>query len=293
MGARPGGERVGLLAAARHHDQPGQPDGEDGVRCCRSCSMMITSGGCGAGSFDRLIDAAIADGAPAEEMNTFRDRANANGGLTLAVLAAEKAGWLRDTLLTTAQREIARLGEPDPTFFEGGYVSALRRLLNRQAVPDSPRPAPRVDEHRPTVGRSGPAGQPDPSTARAGTGALRRRRRALHREQTSPRPPAGGAGPGPAGHAHPRGRAGPGGATAAPYSIALAILRPRSRAATRGARRRRRRPGAGRNDPPGPARPPVTRSSGARPAGRGRRPWAGAGSWGSRPWAAAAGRPAP
>jgi hypothetical protein len=82
--------------------------------------------------FDRLIDATLADGAP-EEMNTWRNRADANGGLDLTLLEPEKAEWLRSVLTTTAQREIARLGEPDPSTPDGGYVIALRRLLEPQA----------------------------------------------------------------------------------------------------------------------------------------------------------------
>jgi hypothetical protein len=81
------------------------------------------------GLFERLVDAALADGAPAE-LDTWRNVACANGGLDLTRMRPEQAQWLRTVLRTAAQREIARLGEPDPSTRDGGYVVALRRLLS-------------------------------------------------------------------------------------------------------------------------------------------------------------------
>jgi hypothetical protein len=87
--------------------------------------------------FSRLVDAAVADGAPAEEMNYWREVTCGHGGIDIHLLEPDKAEWLRNVLLTTARREVARLGNPDPMTVEGGYVLGLRRLLGLYSEAES------------------------------------------------------------------------------------------------------------------------------------------------------------
>jgi hypothetical protein len=80
--------------------------------------------------FERLFDSALKAGELPQELAEWRHIADANGGLDLSLIEQPAAGALSGGLRRAAQHELARFGDADPATPDGGYASALRRLLD-------------------------------------------------------------------------------------------------------------------------------------------------------------------
>jgi hypothetical protein len=82
-------------------------------------------------TFDRLFRASLDSGVMRADLERWWHTANAGGGLSLEMLDPTEAQALTAALRTTAERELAALGEVDQATPDGSYQVGLRRLLEQ------------------------------------------------------------------------------------------------------------------------------------------------------------------
>jgi hypothetical protein len=79
--------------------------------------------------FERLFLSALEHGQLAPSLEDWRHVADANGGFSLAHLEPGVSRALTEGLRAAAMAELARLGAVDLQTTDGGYKTALERLL--------------------------------------------------------------------------------------------------------------------------------------------------------------------
>lgn len=80
-------------------------------------------------TFDRLFQSALDSGKMPSRLEHWRHIADANGGLELSTMEQSEANELVTALRSTAESELNRLKNADPTSEDGSYCVSLIKLL--------------------------------------------------------------------------------------------------------------------------------------------------------------------